>query len=142
MLIERFEIIDWNYPKVIITDRNRKFLFKLWNAIFAKLKFYLLYSISYHSQTNNSSEQTNQTTKIALRSYIHDLKNLTIWFQCLSTFETLINNFTFVAIEKAFNEIVYDFISNTFTNLFRQEINIINFFDLLKSCIEIKNVVF
>ena len=59
VLFERLEMTDWDIFKNIITNRNRKFLFELWSTIFAKLKIHLLYSTSYHSQTNEASERTN-----------------------------------------------------------------------------------
>lgn len=138
-LIERFEIVDWNYLKIIIFDRNRKFLSKLWKAIFDKFNVRLLYSTSYHSQTNDSSERTNQTTKITLRFYIHDLKNAVDWSQCFSIFQILINNSMSVTIEKSSNEVIYEFILNTFTNLLK--FDIVNLINLFKSRIEVRDVI-
>ena len=139
VLFERLEMTDWDIFKNIITNRNRKFLFELWSTIFAKLKIHLLYSTSYHSQTNEASERINQTTEIILRFYIHDLNNSVVWSQCFSTFQALINNFTFVATEKAFNEVAYDFISNTIINLLKTDI--VDLLNLLKSRIEIRDAV-
>ena len=74
-----------------------------------------------------------------MRFYIHDLNNSIVWSQCLSTFQALINNFTFVATEKAFNEVVYNFTSNTVINLLRTDI--VDFLNFLKSRIEIRDAV-
>jgi hypothetical protein len=38
----------------------------------------MLYSIAYHSQTNDVNERTNQTLKIALRYYIQKLHDSTL----------------------------------------------------------------
>ena len=138
VLIERLKIADWDYPKIIISDRNRKFLFELWKTIFVKLDVHLLYSTFYHSQTNDFSERTNQIAEIALRFYIHDLKNTALWSECLSIFQALANNSTFVATEKTSNEIVYDFTSNVFINLLKFRTDIL---DLSKIRIETRNAV-
>ena len=73
-LINRLELIDWKIPKTIISDRDRKFLSELWQAIFKRLGVSLLYFTAYHPQTNDSSERTNQTMEIAMRFYIHTLE--------------------------------------------------------------------
>lgn len=57
-LLDRLDIADWGYPKVIISDRDRKFLSELWAAIFKKLGVSLLYSTAYHPQTDGASERT------------------------------------------------------------------------------------
>ena len=89
VLIERLKIANWDYLKIIISDRNRKFLFELWKTIFVKFDVHLLYSTFYYSQTNDFSERTNQIAEIALRFYIHDLKNTAFWSKCLSMSEWL-----------------------------------------------------
>lgn len=114
---ERFDITDWKYFKIIITDRNRKFLFELWKVIFNRLEIHLLYSTSYYSQTDDFNERTNQTTKVALKFYIHELKIFFDWSRVLSRFQTLINNAYFAATDKFSNEIVYEFTLNKSLNL-------------------------
>ena len=72
-LLDRLDIADWGIPKVIISDRDRKFLSELWSAMFKKLGVKLLYSTAYHPQTDGQSERSNQTLEIALRFQIsHD----------------------------------------------------------------------
>lgn len=65
-LVDRLDIADWGIPKVIISDRDRKFLSDLWTAIFKRLGTLLLYSTAYHPQMDGASERTNQTVEIAL----------------------------------------------------------------------------
>lgn len=59
--------MDWGLPKVIISDRDPKFLVELWKIVFDKFEIKLLYSTAYHSQSDGQSERTNQTVEIALR---------------------------------------------------------------------------
>ena len=66
-LLDKLDITDWELFKIMISDRNRKFLFDLWSTLFQRLSVKLLYSTIYHSQTNNVSKRTNQTIEIALR---------------------------------------------------------------------------
>ena len=66
-LLRRLRKVDWGIPKVIISDRDRKFLSELWSTLFDMLGVKLLYSTAYHPQTDGSLERTNQTIEIALR---------------------------------------------------------------------------
>ena len=72
-LLNRLSIADWGLLKIMLIDRDPKFLADLWKAIFYRLDIELLYFTAYHPQTDGSSERTNQTAEIALRFYIHTL---------------------------------------------------------------------
>ena len=78
MLLERLDVADWGIPKVIISDRDPKFLSELWNTLFKSLNVSLLYSTAYHPQTDGASERTNQTSEIALCFYLYMLDKLAI----------------------------------------------------------------
>ena len=110
-LLHKLDISDWDLSKVIIFDRNRKFLFDLWKKWFQKLEIDLFYSTAYHSQTNKSSKRINQTLKIALRFYFQNISNIKDWLNTMidSIQRTFNNSISF--IEKILNEICYDFIS-------------------------------
>ena len=47
-LLRRLRKIDWGLPKVIISDRDRKFLSELWSTLFDMLGVKLLYLTAYH----------------------------------------------------------------------------------------------
>ena len=47
-LLDQLWLADWGLPKVIISDRDRKFLSNFWTALFKKLGVQLFYSIAYH----------------------------------------------------------------------------------------------
>ena len=70
-MLERLQVGDWGILKVIISNRDRKFLLELWSALFKKLGVSLLYSTAYYSQTDGTSERINQVAEIALRFLIH-----------------------------------------------------------------------
>ena len=91
-LLERLDLANWNLSKVIIFDRNRKFLSKLWFNLFARLKVKLLYSTVYHSQTNDSFERTNQTIEIALRYHIQTFDDIKNWSSIVEIMQRTINN--------------------------------------------------
>jgi hypothetical protein len=105
----------------MIFDRDRKFLFDLWRILFARLRISIFYSTAYHSQTNDVSERTNQTLKIALRYYIQELHDSTLWITALWKFQSIFNNTRSIVIEKISNELLYEITSNlslyiSFTN--------------------------
>jgi transposase InsO family protein len=110
-LLERLWLADWGLPKVIISDRDKKFLSAFWSALFEKLGVRLLYSTAYHPQTDGQSERTNQTVEIALRFYIATLETPTDWPQCLGRLQAGHNNST-SATGRSPNDVVYGFTPN------------------------------
>ena len=58
-LLQRLNIADWDFLKIIISNRDRKFLTNLWKSLFERLKIKLLYTTIYHSQANNIFERIN-----------------------------------------------------------------------------------
>ena len=102
-------MIDWNLSKIIIFDRDKKFLSKMWIAMFKRLSAKLFYSTVYHSQIDEQSERINQFVEIALRFLINIMKHLKQWSEMLSRLQRDFNNST--SNDITFNEIAYDFIS-------------------------------
>ena len=91
-LLQHLQLLDWGLPRVIISDRDRKFTSDMWKALFKLLKIRLLYSTAYHPQTDGMSERTNQTTEIALRFYLNTLENLADWPAVLPRLQHTLNN--------------------------------------------------
>jgi hypothetical protein len=108
--------MNWKLLKIIISNRDVKFLSKLWKIWFNKFDVQFLYFIVYHSQSDDQSKRTSQTIEIALRYHLIDIKNSKKWSQCLFTLQSQVNNFV-ISIEKTSNKIVYEFISILSTNL-------------------------
>ena len=48
-MLDRLNFENWELSKIIISDRDRKFLSNFWIILFTKLSVKLLYSIAYHS---------------------------------------------------------------------------------------------
>jgi hypothetical protein len=116
-LLKKSQRRDWDISKVIISDRNRKFLSDLWRILFEKLEIFLFYSTTYHSQTNDVSERTNQILKIALRYYIQELHDSTLWIIALWKFQSVFNNTRSVVKERTSNELLYELVSNLSLNI-------------------------
>jgi len=108
LLLDRLYLADWGVPKVILSDRDPKFLSDLWKAIFNELGVALLYSTAYHPQTDGQSERTNQTVEIALRYYLAALERPELWPSVLATIQSNLNN-SISATGKTPNEAVYGF---------------------------------
>ena len=115
-LLNRFDIVDWKLSKIIISNRNKKFLFDMWIVMFTKLNVKLFYIIAYHSQTNDSSKRINQTFEIIFRFLINTLKHSNRWFEILSRLQRDFNN-AIINVDKFLNEIVYEFTSIQTLNL-------------------------
>ena len=109
--MNRLNIADWNLSKVIISNRDRKFFFDFWRAVFNKLDVRLLYFIVYHAQTNEQSKIFNQIVEIALRFYLVIMKNSINWSEILLKMQRHINNSQSIVTSKTSNETTYDFTS-------------------------------
>lgn len=81
--LARLDLVYWGFPKELITDYDPKFFSKFWTALFKKLGVKLLYSITYHPQTDGSSERINQTIEITLRFLVHAFDSPGLWPQVL-----------------------------------------------------------
>ena len=130
-LIDRFDIADWNISKIIISDKDRKFLSNMWTVIFKKLNVRLLYSIVYHFQIDDQSERINQMIEITLRFHLIRMINSIDWSKIFSKMQRHFNNSHSTIIEKTLNEVFYDFIFIQSLNVLRQSF-VIDLVDELK----------
>lgn len=78
-LLLQLDLINWGLSGELITDRDLKFFSQFWTSFFNKLGVQMLYSTTYHLQTDSFSKQTNQTIEIALRFFVHDLDKPSMW---------------------------------------------------------------
>lgn len=97
-------LYDWGIPKVIISDRDSKFLSDFWKALFAALDTKLAYSTAYHPQTDGTSERQNQTVEIAIR--YHTATSDTPWIEIIPALQFNLNNSISSATERSPNELL------------------------------------
>ena len=119
-LIDKLNIVDWDISKIIISNRDRKFLSNMWTAIFKQFEIRLFYSIAYYFQIDDQFERINQMIEIALRFYLITMNNSIDWFKILLKLQRQFNNSHFVIIRKTFNETSYEFTSLQSLNMLRQ----------------------
>ena len=109
VLLDRLDIADWGLPKVLLSDRDPKFLSDLWKALFTRLGIKLLYSTAYYLQIDGSSERTNQTAEIVLRFYLYALQDPSAQPTVLLRLQALLNNAQSTTTGKSPNELSYGF---------------------------------
>ena len=114
-LLNALDTIDWKLFKIIISDRDKKFLSELWTTMFTWLNIKLFYFAAYHLQTNDQNERINQNVKIVFRFLISILNFSKQWSKTLLCLQRDFNNNE----NSTFNEIVYDFISMQVLNLLK-----------------------
>ena len=112
--LKRLNLIDWDLPGELITDGDPKFLSKFWTALFAKLGVKLLYSTTYHPQTDGASKRTNQTFEIALQFFVHAIDDPLRWPKVLPRIQSLFNITSSSTTEKTPNEVAYGFLPGDF----------------------------
>jgi len=97
----------WGIPQSIISDRGSVFVSELWKSLFDKLGVSLLFSTSYHPQTDGQSEATNQYLQTVLRFFVNERQD--DWVEYLEEAEFVINNAANSATKVSPNEILFGF---------------------------------
>ena len=92
-------------PKTIISDRDTKFVAYFWRTLWNKLGTHLLFSTSYHPQTDGQTEVTNRTLGALLRAVLKT--NPRRWEDLLSFVEFSYNRSRHSATKKSPFEVVY-----------------------------------
>lgn len=96
-LLKKLNFTDWDLLKVIIFDRDQKFLFDLWFALFIRFDVKFLYFTTYHSQIDESFERINQTLKIGFRYHIQILASHENWLSTIN----LCNDFSITKLHQS-----------------------------------------
>ena len=134
-LLLKLNLVDWDLFKTIISNRDRKFLSKLWIEFFKRLNVKLLYSTVYHFQTNETLKRINQTFEIALRYHVQTLNNFRNWSSVIDALQRNFNN-SITSTDKFFNEICYEFTSLQNSDLVRSVASEIFSFDKFKLIVQ------
>jgi hypothetical protein len=77
-------------PRVIVSDRDRRFLSHFWQALFAALGTELRMSTAFHPQTDGQSERANRTLEEVLRHFVSPRQDN--WEDYLALAEFAIND--------------------------------------------------
>ena len=99
---------DWNISRVIISNKDFKFMSKFWKIVFIKLDTIMLIFIVYYSQNDEQSKRINQTIKIILRFHLIIYSN-DEWINVIFFLQIENNNVTQTTIDHVFNELYYEF---------------------------------
>ena len=92
-------------PKTMVSDLDSKFLSHFWRTLWRKLGTSLLFSTSYHPQTDGQTEVTNRSLGNFLRSYVG--KNLKQWDLILPQIEFAYNRSMHRTVWKSPFQVVY-----------------------------------
>ena len=103
-------IVDWDLSRVIIFDKNSKFVSNFWQEIFKSLSIKILIIIVYYSQTNEQFERTNQTIEIVLRYLISKIFDVN-WVIVVFSFQFEFNNASNTFIDQTSNKLKFEFFS-------------------------------
>lgn len=77
-------------PKVIVSDRDPKFVSHFWKALFSALGTELRFSTAFHPQTDGQSERANRTLEEYLRHFVNPRQDN--WHEFLDLAEFAIND--------------------------------------------------
>ena len=103
--------------EVIISDRDKLFIFKFWKALIKRLEIKRKISTAFHFRTNEQSKRINQTMKQYIRTYVSIEQS--DWADLLFTAQFAFNNYASVTIEKLsflLNHIRHSVLSNDYEN--------------------------
>jgi hypothetical protein len=101
----------YGLSRVMVCDRDPKFVSAFWQSLFAELGTRLNMSTSFHPQTDGQTERMNQSVEQILRAYVHTLHD--DWLKYLSTVEFALNSHVNRSTGFSPFEALYGFIPDT-----------------------------
>jgi hypothetical protein len=94
-------------PTTIVSDRDAKFLSHFWRTMWLKLGTKLLFSTTYHPQTDGQIEVVNRTLSTLLWAILKS--NLKLWEECLPHIEFASNRSVHSTTKLSPFQVVYGF---------------------------------
>jgi len=110
--VDRCLLTNWGIPKIILSDRDPKFLSDFWKQIWRRLGTLLLYATAYHPSTDGQSERFILIIKSTLRYYFHALEDNRDWDKSVPRLQFELNNSRSGATGRTPNEVVFGFTPN------------------------------
>ena len=95
----------WGYPRVLISDRDPRFLSALWRDLLRMGGASSIATTAYHPAGDGQSERTNQTLEVVLRFHVG--YGQSGWVTSLPFLETTLNNMESFTTKIAPNELLY-----------------------------------
>ncbi|KAK8578848.1 hypothetical protein V6N13_142123 [Hibiscus sabdariffa] len=107
VVVDRDVVQLHGMPRIIVSDRDAKFLSHLWRTLWNRLGTKLLFSMTCHPQTDGQTKVVNRLLSTMIRAIIQ--KNLKSWEDCLPHFEFAYNRSTHSATKHSPFEVAYGF---------------------------------
>jgi len=95
----------WGFPRTIISDRDKRFLSELWQALLSSAGVKSLTTTAYHPSADGQSERTNQTLEVMLRYLVNSSQS--DWLAKLLPLQAACNNMESASTKKSPNELIY-----------------------------------
>ena len=95
----------WGFPQTIISDRDKRFLLGLWQALLSSTGVKSLTTTAYHPSADGQSERTNQTLEVMLRYLVNSSQS--DWLTKLLPLQAASNNMESATTKKSPNELIY-----------------------------------
>jgi len=95
----------WGFPRTIISDRDKRFLSGLWQALLSSAGVRSLTTTAYHPSADGQSERTNQTLEVMLRYLVNASQSN--WLSKLLPLQAACNNMESATTKRAPNELIY-----------------------------------
>jgi transposase InsO family protein len=95
----------WGYPRILVSDRDLRFLSALWNSILELSGTRQITTTAYHPSADAKAERTNFSLEVSLRFFVNVAQD--DWVSKLKVIEAQMNNAISASTKQAPNEILY-----------------------------------
>jgi len=95
----------WGFPWTIISDRDKRFLSGLWQALLSSAGVKSLTTTAYHPNADGQSNRTNRTREVMLRYVVNTSQS--DWLAKLLPLQAACNNMESASTKKSPNDLIY-----------------------------------